>query len=98
MPLSSTASNGPPETGTVSSNDWPSYRQSAERRIRVAAALARDGADRAHHVRRRDQVRAIRRVGQGHPEPPRDLRLEDLVGARGVELHGAAGELRRIQE
>ena len=65
---------------------------------RVAPALARDGADRAHHVRRRDHVRAVRGLGDRQPHAPRDPRLEDLVGARRVELDRAAREPTRIQE
>ena len=74
----------------------------AEREQRVlagiAAALARDGSDRAHHVRRRDHVSAVGGFGQRQPESARDLGLEDLVGPRGVELHRAARELGGIHE
>ena len=51
---------------------------------RVAAALARDRTDRTHHVRRRDQVRAVRRLGERQSHRLGDPLLEDLVGARGV--------------
>ena len=65
---------------------------------RVAPALARDRPDGAHHVRRGNDVRAIRRLRQRQPHPARDLRLEDFVRTRGVQLHGPAGELMRIEE
>ena len=64
---------------------------------RVAAALARDRADRAHHVRRGDQVSAVGRLGERQAERHGDPLLEDLVGARRVELHRAAGQRRRVQ-
>ena len=60
---------------------------------RVAPALARDGADRAHHVRGGDQVGAVGGVGPGgRPRGRATLLLEDLAGARRVELHRAPGE------
>ena len=64
---------------------------------RVTTSLARDRTDRTHHVRRRDQMRAVRRLGERQAERRGDPLLEDLVGARRVEFHGAAGQRRRVQ-
>ena len=63
---------------------------------RITSALARHRADRAHHVRRRDDVRTVRGLGERQAHPPRDAFFEDCVSARRVELHGAARELVRV--
>ena len=63
----------------------------------IAPALARDGADGAHHVRGGDEVGAVGRLDQRHPERARHLLLEHLVRPRRVELHRAAREPRRIE-